>query len=694
MRLFLCIVFLMPMSTLSAQTVSIRAGEHAEFSRLVLTIPAGSEWDVGRVEKGFGVRVENVETFNYDNVFDRIPRGRILDLALSKNGKNLTISTRCECHASAYLWRVDKLVVDIRDGDAPAGSPSNDQLDEPVQTATLPVLTKQRPIERSVLELTPLEPAAQDQLDILEKIITAGISRAASQGLLEPSKEISPIQLTHIDAHILQNSPGLLAHTSFDQQIEAISEPECFADDLFDVASWGQSNVPFHEHIAKLRSAVIGEFDRPNPQAVEMLAKGFLYYGFGREAKNTLAIDQGKSADRSILIALSAVMDGDIIPNPLTQNSNCQGAATLWILLSNPDPIPMKFDRNIVLRSFRALPFHLQTHLGPALSEKFLQIGDLEGAEIALSQSEFTSDKTIETKLAKTDLQVARGDVAEVTETLASLAITDVRLTPKALADYFTMAVQSGISVDPEALALADIFRFEQRETLQIGDLVAAQIAALIASQNVPRAFDLLDEESGALGNDRYEILRTAAFITATNSYDDLAFIELAFKDEVVLANPNVQNGIAERLITLGFPQRAGVLVAGSAVGSTMIARRYLRAEAALARSDPNATLVHLLGQTSDRANVLRRSAELLLDGRDDISGDQGPTDWRLGNWASLSQGEDTLLQDISLSILDDETTQIDQSEPLAQGRELLAESAKTRAMLDDVLARFAPIEN
>lgn len=694
MRVLFFVLLFMPLSIVNAQTVSIRAGEHANFSRLVLTIPVGSGWDVGRIEGGFGVSVENVETFNYDAVFDRIPRDRILDLALLKSKIALSIVANCECYASAFLWQPDKLVVDIRDGGAPTASPSNDPFDVPVQFTVLPVLTEQRPIERLVPDLTPLEPVAQNQLDALEEIITAGIGRAAAQGLLEPSKVISSVQPTQIDAHILQNSPGILAHTSFDRQVEEISGPECFADELFDVPSWGNADVPFHQHIAQLRSAVVGEFDRPDPQAVEQLAKGFLYYGFGREARNALTIDEEKSTGRSILIALATVMDGDFLEMPLAQDPDCSGVASLWTFLSNAEPAVYQFDRKVVLRSFRALPVHLQTHLGPTLSEKFLEIGDLEGAEIALNSSEFTSDKTIETKLAETGLQVAQGDIVEVTETLAVLAATDVRLTPKALTDYFTMAVQSSISIDPEALALADIFRFEQRGSPQTGNLVAAQIEALVASGNVPRALDILDEEAAVLGDDRYEILQSAALIAASKTYDDLAFIELAFEDDTVLASSDVQNKIAERLIELGFPQRAGVLVAGSAVGSAMIDRRYLRAEAALARGDANATLVHLLGQTSDRANTLRVFADLLLEGRGDILGELGPTDWRLGNWASMSQGEDVLLQDISISVLDDATASLDRTAPLAQGRDLLAQSVKTRALLNDVLMRFAPVEN
>ena len=432
------------------------------------------------------MRLVGVSGFDFDAVFERIPRNRVRSFVQSEDGKNLTIVSDCTCYVSAFLWKSDKLVIDIRDGSPPENSPFNGNIDEPVLGVELPILTEQTLTVQPVLELVTERQENPDQLNELERIVSEGIGRAATQGLLQKSSALLTNDAELSDVRIAINRPGLLAHTSFDRlpDVGLPTVSKCLGDEFFAVSEWGSSDKKFHQHIAELRGAVVGEFDRSNAQAVEGLAKGFLYYGFGQEARNALTIDKEKSVARNILIAIAGIIDNDISSDSLSQQANCDSPAALWVLLSAPDLGEIEVDRNVVLRAFKSLPRHLQNHLGPRLSERFLQLGDLGGAEVALMSVGLTDDPTIEGTLANTDLQVELGKKEVATDMLETLAVTENRATPEALIDYFTIALETGAAIDPEAIGLADILRFELRGSENIDDLVAAQIKALIASED------------------------------------------------------------------------------------------------------------------------------------------------------------------------------------------------------------------
>jgi hypothetical protein len=683
-------------TSLWAQSAQVRSGEHADYSRLVIDITVGAQWDTSTAADGFIVRISGQSGYNLGAVFDRIPRDRINDLRVAPNNQALLILSDCQCVIDAFLWKPDKLVVDVRDKVSNRVTPEDKPV-RPSEVFTLPILTDRNRQPRSVPALI-VDQALDNssQVSDFEKIIIESIARGASQGLLQPSKAIQTAQTAIIDSHISKNQPGLWAHTSIDRAqtqslVVDMEKTTCLPDTMFDLPAWG-GGMPFAPHISKLRSAVTREFDKIDPEGVLNLARGYLFYGFGREAITTLNIDRVSSQERLVVNALAAIMDGNPGNGYLYAHAKCDGPAALWAFLATSDALAVDLDRNAILRAFSALPPHLQTHLGPKLSTKFIQRGDTEAARMSLVTGTTNPDGTIENTLAATQLQAELGAVADASNTLANLATTDTRMTPDALIDYFELAISTDQQINPEALALADIFRFEQRGTSILGDLAAAQVAAFLATGDVSNALNIVATETEAIGPERKLALNSNAVLLASDTMDAMSFLDLAFQDVVIETDAKAQNAIATRLLELGFPERAGVLVSGAAVGDAMIERRFLRAKAALDREDPNAVLIHLLGQSSERAVELRKSAEFLLDGRDYLVATKVADDWRLGNWAALSQGEDKLLETVSLSILDDQRTVPDPSEPLAQGRALLSQSEKTRALLDDVFARFGPL--
>lgn len=103
-----------------AETIGVRSGEHADFSRLLLQFKAPQEWSFGRVDGGFEFRAAREEvTFGLDRVFDLIPRRRVQDVRDLGDGR-LFIAVDCDCHVDAFALARGQVVLDFKSGPPPS----------------------------------------------------------------------------------------------------------------------------------------------------------------------------------------------------------------------------------------------------------------------------------------------------------------------------------------------------------------------------------------------------------------------------------------------------------------------------------------------------------------------------------------------------------------------------------------------
>lgn len=690
---------------LSAEPVSIRSGEHASFVRLVIDTPVGADWKVGRVDNGFAIEIEGVSAFDTSTVYARISDSRIRGISVSPELSRLVLRSDCECHAKGFLWKPDKLVVDVIDG--PGNG--NDFLDKEIIAETpdlvlplLPIPDARNPRDEvNSNDALNFEAAATEdaQLNVLEKIVVESLARAATQGLLAPAESLQSIlgDTVQFDLHVLRNEPGLVAHTSIDDGAllaneDVVADAECLSSDYFTASEWAEGS-PYSERIAQARAEITTEAGKIDPTKIVELAKVYISFGFGREAKHTLKFDGENSQEREIIAQIGAIIDGDTSDTTLLASQlRCDGEAALWALLATTGPTNVEFDRNGILRAYKALPSFLQSHLGPNLSKKFRDQSDFEAAEMVLSADVGGAPPTFETETAQVNLLSDLGKNDEAVEVLQELAESDSRMTPNALIDYLNLAVETGADISPEAIALGDILRYENKGDPIASELAAAQVAAQIEFKDLGSAFLLLADEAAAMEPEQAKELRARAVIAATQDYENTEFLELAFSGIVESLDAAAQNAVAARLLSLGLAERASQLVSGPAIGTAMQERRYLRAQAALIVGDGQGVLEGISGLSTERAVELREQATLVVAGRAELSIGGSRDDWKLGNWAALSQGSDPFLKDISRSILSDLEVPQGGQEPLADGRRLLAQSADMRDLLDDMLDRFQPV--
>ena len=129
-------LFLMLASQAWAEVIKVQTGDHPGFTRLVLAIPAGRDWRLGRQGNGYEIESgDATDSFDLRSAFDLIGRDRLAGLTTEVHRGRLNLTLACLCHATATRWQTDWLIVDIVDGPAPPASPFEmplDRLTEPM----------------------------------------------------------------------------------------------------------------------------------------------------------------------------------------------------------------------------------------------------------------------------------------------------------------------------------------------------------------------------------------------------------------------------------------------------------------------------------------------------------------------------------------------------------------------------------
>lgn len=118
-RLVLLIVVLCLPEPGRAESVTVRSGEHEDFTRIFLDFDAGADWVFGQVDGGFEFRPGRDDiAYDLGRAFDRIPRTRIGAIE-DRGGGRLYLAVDCPCHGDAFDLRGGRVVLDIKDGPAP-----------------------------------------------------------------------------------------------------------------------------------------------------------------------------------------------------------------------------------------------------------------------------------------------------------------------------------------------------------------------------------------------------------------------------------------------------------------------------------------------------------------------------------------------------------------------------------------------
>lgn len=743
--LALIIAFMLPFRLLAEQA-SIQTGEHADFTRVVVSIPAGAEWRLGRNAEGYLLRVTGVTSYDLTGFFNLIPRARIRDANVGAAPDLLQLVVDCLCYADAFLDRPDILVIDLISGAAPNNAAFEQpfvQAPEPV--SAIPALQRYRVAENRLLpfvttrnpaadappsqDTTSVEPAraaeARDNrrifadeidenrsnpgdakradLDALAQSITESLARGLSQGVLRPDLDPQRAQPPGIAFQDII-PPGIETRSGIDPsaippnpRIARTQEGQvCPPDVFFDIAAWGDTS-PFSEQLGRLRSDFIGEFDRLDEASLLAKARLFVHFGFGREAIQTLALDGALSLERRYLIGLAQIIDEDpLTPGLFDRLVSCPAPVALWALLAAGDGgLDGVVDAPSVLRAFKALPLHLQSHLGPRLSERFLAIGDEDSALQSLAKAVAEPEPRVDAQLAEAALLADIGETEQANANLTALARAENRTTPAAMAAFLRAATADDVVVTDQDFALADVLRFENAASADLKELQIAQMDAYLHQNAFDTAADLLEDLRMTAEAAVVQRVENALAQTLTERADDLRFLDFAFDYSVEGFDAPLGLAVADRLLALGFPDRANEVLANAPADENEPERAHLRAEAALMRGDVPGALAALDGVETERAIALRDASgrvargELFDRGRLE-TGPDGSDLWRNSDWAEMSRSDDPLLRDVAAVVRARPAASLTAESPIADGRGLIEQSTYSRNVVDRLLERFS----
>jgi hypothetical protein len=636
-------------------------------------------------------------TFVTDRVFDRIPRTRIA--ALSAAPGRLEIRMVCDCHASAFLFRPDRLVIDIRDG-PPRGADYAPEEPTVRSVLRLPLLAPDGTGDAFLFDARLIaRPAAAPAVESWERAMFGALARAATQGLVDlrppvlptlqdgggGSEAPAPVVLPDsglfpppMEAAPDRNGPGLVMFTGLDQvrwPAPAEGRPaRCLTDQDFDVAAWA-GGEDFARAIGDRTAALTTDRDLYPDGAIESLARAYIHFGFGIEAQQVLGLDGRRSAERDLLSAMADVVDGNVGQTDFFRSlAGCPGAAALWRALEADtlDGFTAE-ERADVLTAFRALPDPLRRSFGPRLAPLFVAAGEPLVARSVLETAAISGAAGPAQELGAAAVDLAGSRPEEGLARLAQLAGKTAPPSPEVLLALVAATLAQGGTPDEGTLLLLQSVRFEHRGEPIERELARAEARVLSALHRHREALAL----AGAppLGDDpESDTLREDLARALAADPDEGRFLLAAFGDLPARIPAAGINAIAERLIAAGFATEGLALLAPATVGPAMAERRYLRATGWAALGRPDLVEGALSGLADPRAQAIRaeamrRAAATMLP----IPAGPGS-----GPSAASPEGAEA------------PTAAAAPGGPLAAGAALIGESEATRARIGDLLARTA----
>lgn len=651
----------------SAQTVVVRSGDHGTFTRLALDMPSRAVWRMDPRPDGALIIFPQADLdFDITRVFDRIGRDRLR--AIDAAPGQLGLDFACDCGVQAF-WHTDSmLVLDIAEafpsgqmaqrrssGLSPGADPSSGI--KPVSSATAQLARSlasrlPHPDDADVPEAR--KTARNDEtfdLSDMRATLLRELGRAASQGLLTPTRTPlpDPVRLSSSDipdpetrntqaprneVPVAPDAPrtgssahlNLRAQSSIDRAIMSIradstpldAEATCPPMAWLDLPSWGGTDA-FHQEIGDLNRQLLGEFDRPDKEIALKLARTYLYFGFGAEARHILDLRAERSDKDAILREMAAIMDRGHAPAGarLATTAGCGEPAVLWALLAMPTvPQETVFDHKALLRSFAALPASLRDTFGPELARRLIEARHRGTAKNILRMTERTGAP------GNPDLALARADLAEVdddhdtarTELDAAVGSNSVAAA-EALVQLIDGLLTKGAPVPLDKAELAGAYAYENRGTDLGRRMTTTYLAALGASGAFAKAVSEFERLRSDLDAGGVEGIATALMRQMTRHADDVTFLRHALSDRLItpaVVPAELGVDIAMRLLGSGLAEQARTFVAADLPGRSGRISKLTRAEIALMQDRPRQAEVELLGLDGAEANILRAKARSL----------------------------------------------------------------------------------
>ncbi|PYF11993.1 hypothetical protein C8J30_102308 [Rhodobacter viridis] len=734
-------LFLLAALPVAAQQIEVRSGEHDNFSRLVFMLPPGTAWTTERVDGGYRLTTPGRESrFDLSKVFDLIPKTRVLAVTPDVDARSVFIETPPSVHLESFPLPIGAAVVDLVDGAEPEKptpvapvtqsfrpAPNRGYLDlywskpettpapEPEPPTTAAAAASEKPVQVA----SPLSlPDARVQA--AERDLVDELGRAASQGLITmelpkhaPEKPAAvqpdkPAETSSAEAAPEDGSSlPLQSETVIDRDTAATfarhqlsdSGHSCPPDEEFDVLSW-QTDKPVVEQLTEARKDLVGEFDRPRPEAVIHLAQVYIAHGFGLEAKDALRSFDIAPEEAGFLPMMAEIVDG--LPSHASDNdliglTACDGKVALWSVLASPET-PRKEDVNFgaVLRAYSALPPNIRALVGPSLSAKLIEMGAPDVASTVrsmLARAPKADQQALEEIDAQIELDAGRKD--EATRLLDGLAQSDTPEAAEALVKSIEVKLSQGLAIPAADVDNAGALGLQMRGSESGARLIRAEVLGMGSTGRFDEAFRALANWDAPQFDDiKRKTLNDLAALLGKVPTDDI-FIENVFRHREQLdanvLDEAVQITLADRLSNTGFAQSARDILTPETRRSPE--GRLALARAALVGRDAAAAYSYLTDLPGEEASQLRGEAMSMIGNHRTAEGEfaqagqsqaQIEEAWRAGNWNFVAkEGSETQKRFVELFAPETkpptDPRDVVPLGPLAEAQQLITQSQSER---------------
>lgn len=657
----------------AAEVVRVRSGEHGAFTRVVFDFEVLPELIVTNTAQKVEIQLpKRVQKLDTSGLFDKITTERIKGAQIEGDMIALHLSCDCKIERSEYG---ESLVIDVFDsGEVAASLPLVFALPSPKDTPKIG------------FEIAPQKPANSALRDSLAR----GLARAASQGLVDPSNDLtgpSPDDGVQFEKPDGMPASSVGVRTSID---EAVSENFNLGSPTEKSCALPDAPWPFINTSAGFQNALsdarrVSESKSGTQFDATLIAQTYVSFGLGAEAIQALQNDE--TTHRMILISVGETLDyGTSNKWPDDLSISCSPAITSMKLVSDIEQ-GKKASKEALRAAFVAaisMPEYVQERMLPALADGARTLGYTElGREVLAAAQSLGSDEIPTLKQVEIGFTPS-GDIADQADEVIA---NNSEQSPAALSGKIEKMMESGLTIDPsdELILQSYLTQFKTSEQGQDLRVLAARVALyqgrLREGLSRAQSLDLALEDHVDVLAPGFEKTKDSAFLRVFSSQDH--------HRPPQIEDAETRQYIAQRLFDLGFFE-ASLKWADDNENSNQGV--ILRANALLKMGDALSARRMVLGVEGEEAANIRLEAQLKSGDlkRAQQTAKGLPYDERLlrrlGAWQDMvSQGDDPAPVS-SLSSFKFAQSNADGAPTLQRGEEFVQSSVQLRSLVGQIL--------
>lgn len=734
MRFIVVFLALFPSLALAQQGTfvsKVTSGEHDTFTRLVVELPASASWEIStRNEEVVFTIIGRDVTYDTVGVFDKIPKDRIRAVQATGTLGELQILLSCECEVESFDFGTNYAVVDIKTAPPEALYNATGSSDLPVayrywlEHAPSPLMSltfSEGDSAESTLsdetgragaphQANANETNQQENLSdkkSIEKLLMAEISQAEDLGLVETASTetaSAPINSSLIPNILIKSSALEAAEGQINLGAGDVEDAKCLKPEDTQIWHWSDA-LSLSEALGDLRGQMYAEFDRPDVDAVKKLARTYIYFGLGAEARQTIGLLADEVVEIELINAFASIFEENRSKGAgiFATQMDCEGAGPLWASIAS-GRVPGNADPEQIEREFRQLPMHLKGLLGARLSQVFAESGSEQRASSVLrnlSRAELGS--TEEVSLAKATIARTDGDFGSEVLHLEDAVAESKTQSVEAVLQLVEIHHSRLLSLDAAMPELISSYVTEFGGSHFGPALRHAEVIAYALNSQFDRSFSLLDKLVRENGEVRHAELQSEVWSLFGKKSSDVELLRFVLKrtgsGPLGLENEPAFT-VAQRLHAIGFSDLAYALLKNAKDADNGDRKtKILKAETAIATNLPHRALVELsdvVGEDADRLRVTAYSMNNDTQSAAEISErlsleDADRLHWFTGDKAGTAREAGTFYGDLnSQRMAMVETPEKEGLSPIEFAKRLLESSNATRMAASQTLKILA----